>query len=370
MKKFFISLIVLICFLFTSCYNYNDINKVLFVTGVIIDIDRGNTPIVYLEAFKPSRSAQAKSEKGEKLIFRYTADTVFEAIRDMNLVSSYKFNFTQNKVVVITERAAEQGIDSIIDLFDRDQESSLRQYMIVYLGDPENLIKMKLKEEEYIGTFLNDLITNEGASARVVYTNFNDYLNQRSIGSKISLLTAIGEKENAMEPKIEVKGSVVMQDDKMVEFIPKSDGEKYNLLMNEIKKGTLEEFNPEHINKFVTLEILKSKTKTDMYYDGNILYLNKNINVKTSLGEVQKKMKFNDKTINEISKIAEKSIEDKCTDFFNENKEKNLDMFGIEEEFNRKYPKEDSKDIFSKTKINVDAHVYIEGSSNKKGFIN
>ena len=52
-----ICLILMNCFSMTSCFSYRDINKLLFVTAIIIDVDDNNNPILYAEAFKGIRGA-------------------------------------------------------------------------------------------------------------------------------------------------------------------------------------------------------------------------------------------------------------------------------------------------------------------------
>ena len=93
-----------------------------------------------------------------------------------------------------------------------------------------------------------------------------------------------------MEPKLEVNGGAVIKKDKMVSIITRDEGQGFNFLMNNVSGGTLEITNPDDINKFVTLEILKSKTKTEVDYDDNIVHLKKKIKVKVDFGEAQKRI--------------------------------------------------------------------------------
>lgn len=51
MKKIILIMILALIIFLSGCFNYNDINKVIFVTAIGIDIDEKNRPIVYAEVF-------------------------------------------------------------------------------------------------------------------------------------------------------------------------------------------------------------------------------------------------------------------------------------------------------------------------------
>lgn len=368
MKKIKLSLIICMCLIFNGCFNYKDINRVLFMTSIIVDIDEDNNPILYMETFKPYRSATAGSEKGERIIYKGNAKTVFETIRDVGLSSSYKLNATQNKAIIFTEKAAAYGIDNFIDLFDRDQEFLVRQYIAIYEGDVERLLKSKFKSEEYIGIFLTDLMDNIETSSRAVELSINDYLNKREQPSRTCVLTVLKMNEDQINDLIGIDGGAVVKDDKMVDRLPKDKSQGYNFIIDKVKSGTLEVSNPEHDEKFVTLEIRNSKTKTKLSYDGNSVKLKKIIKVRTNFGETQDSINITDGEIYTIARRAERNIELSCKDVFNEYKQKNLDIFNVEKEFNIKYPHEKLNEVLKNTEIDVEVHVDIEGSSTKLNF--
>ncbi len=366
MKKIMIvSILILASMLtLTGCFNYKDLNRVVFSTSVVVDIDDDGNPILYIEAFKPLRGAGKGSEKGERLLFKAKGKTLLEAIRDADLSTSYKLNFTQNKALIFTQKSALYGIDNFIDIFTRSEEFLIREYVFVYFGDTEKLLKTKFKDEEYIGLYLADLIQNQGASSRTVELNLYDYNNQRLTGSRINLVTVIDMKKDQPQDKLEVNGAVVMKDDKMVSYLQKQEGQKYNFLMNNIVLGTLEPENPVDKNKYVTLEILRSRTRTSLSYKNSKVILKKTIDIKTSLSEAQKKIRFSQDNIDKLKANAEYNVRTFCTGLFKDYEKMGLDIFGIEEEFARKYPKEKLPDnIIMNTELQIEVNVQIEGSS-------
>ena len=215
--------IIMNCFTMTSCFSYRDINKVLFVTAIIIDVDDSNNPIVYAEAYKGIRGATPEGTD-ERILFKGKGKTMFEAVRNMNATSSYKLNYTQNKAIIFTQKAAEFGLDNFIDFLDRDQELLIRPYIAVYRGDPEKLIKINIIQEKYIGFFIMHLIENIGASSRAVELSLNDFYNQRNMGDKTNVVTIIDIPKDNLEQRLEINGGAVIKNDKMVSILETMKG--------------------------------------------------------------------------------------------------------------------------------------------------
>lgn len=369
MKKIWSGLAIVLtsCILMTGCFSYKDINKILFVTAVLIDIDKDKKPVLYCEAFK----AKAGDEKGaeDRIIFKGKAKTCLEAIREISLGSSFKLNYTQNKVVIFSSKAADYGIDNFIDFFERDQELLVRPVITVYDGDCEKLFKAKLEEEQFLGVYIIELINNVGASSRAIKLSLNQYLNQRLTGDKTNVVPLIKLQSDGMGDKVEIDGGAILKEDKMIGMIRKQEGQGFNFLMNNVKSGTLEPKNPESENKFVTLEILKSKTKTEIKYEENKIKLIKNIKVKTSLGEVQEKLVINDSALKALEMTSEENIKKACRTIFNKYKDEGTDIFDIEEELYRKYPKVKKNNPIKITELIVNADVEITHSGDTLNFI-
>lgn len=367
MKKIILLLFLSFTLFFNGCKGYDDVNRLLFVTTVIIDVDKNNMPIIYLEAFKPTRTTQSGSEKGERLLFKGTGKTVFEALNDVNLSSSLRLNFTQNKVIMFTQCAAKYGIDNFIDIIDREQQFLVRPYIAVLMTSPDRILGAKIKSEEYIGIYIHDLIENVGSSPRAIKLPVNDYLNKRLIGSRTGIVTAIDLKKDQLEDIIEIEGGTIIKEDKMVDFMPKSLGLGYNFLMNNLTSGSLEITNPDVPDRFVTLRILNSKTKTNLTYDGETIYLNKSIKLKATMGSVQKKISFSHGELEKIKDKSKSNIEEACINLFNKFKEENLDIFEIQEEFERKYPNVKVENVLKIAELKLQIDETIEGSPDIQG---
>lgn len=326
MKRRLLALTIMLCLLTSACYSYKDINKLLIVVTTIIDVDEKDNIIIYLEVFKPYRSEQIAGGKGQRLIYKSTGETLFEAIRDLNLGTSLKLNFTQNKVLIFTKRAAEKGLDHFIDFLNRDQEFVLRQYMYIYEQDPAELLKSKLPEEEYVGIYLFEIPINQAASAKLYVTRIDDYLNNRLIGNKVDILTVLFLSEDHLDSRIRLQSSAILKDDKLVGEMSFDDTALFNLMSHTLKTGTLLVKGDK--GNIMTLEIVGSKVKTDLTYDGNNIKLKKDITIRTTFASTQEPIDLNDPEFQkELLKKEEENLKKKCMKIFESWKEKGIDIF-------------------------------------------
>ncbi|MDF2531391.1 MAG: hypothetical protein K0Q65_972 [Clostridia bacterium] len=370
MKKKLLALILVLCLLTSGCFSYRDINKLLIVVTTIIDVDEEDNIVLYLEVFKPFRSEQIAGGKGQRLVYKSKGETLLEAIRDLNLGTSQKLNFTQNKTLIFTKKAAEKGLDLYIDFLNRDQEFVLRQFMYIYGEDPETLIEIKLPEEEYIGIYLYEIPINQAAAAKRYVTRIDDYLNNRLRGNRVDVIPVIILSKEHLDSKIRLNSTAVIKDDKMIGEMNIDETGIYNMMHHSLKTGTLLVHGKN--DNVMTLEIVGSRVKTDLTYDGNVVKLKKDINVRTTFASTQKQIELtNPEFRNELIKQEEEDLERKCLALFETWKEKGTDVFNNQEMFHRLYPHEkpDVEDIVEIMELEVNVKLTIEGSSDVTDYL-
>lgn len=364
-KRIF-SLILIILIVPTTlsgCFNYNEINQLTFATSAIFDIDNSGNVIVYLDSMRPYRNTTESSDNGKRVIYKGSGKTALEAIRNINMASSYKINFTQNRALIFTEAAAKKGIDKYLSLINNDQEFQVKPYAFVFFGDVDNLINVSENDEEYIGLFLNDLVQKNRNNPRSIISNINDYLVNTEIGNNYALMSALEIRKDVTDQRVELSGGVLMRNNKMVEKIDVTDGMSYNFLMDEIKTGTLEVSNPQMNEGFVTLEILSSKTKTNVEYKNDKVILNKKIKAKVALAEEQGRFIVSNKAIETLKVKAEQNIKDYLHEFFYSFTNKDIDILQVERALEIKYPHKVIEDVLSKIDLNIEVELNIEGGN-------
>lgn len=370
MKNIIITLIGF-TFFFVGCSSYKDANLAIFTLTTIVDIDEDNKPVVYMETFRSHYSQDNATEKGERIIFIGRGDTISEAILDLNQKASYKIITTHNKALIFTDKAAKYGLDNFLDVFIRDQEFLLRPYIMIYEGEPKKLLDTRLEQEEFVGLYLEELVKNKFVIAIKYPEKLYEYVNLRTIGSKTDVINLI--KLEGEEPtEIFLKEGAVIKEDIMIDILTKREMKIYSLMMNEHSKNYITIAHPQIDDKYVSLEIIKTKVKTDVKYDGkpeSIVKFNKNLSLRLSFIEAQQSINLTDKEIRQaMEEGIKKMIIQESEALFQKYKTKNIDIFEVQAAFERKYPHEDSKDIIKKTQLDMKVEVFIEGSSDTQNF--
>lgn len=362
-KKFIkIAVVLLIPLMLTGCFNYHDINKVTFATSIIFDVDDLGRTILYLDCIKPYRSTNESSDKGRRMVFKGIGKTSIDALEEVERVSSYPLNYSQVRAYLFTEKAAKEGIGKFIDLINNNSEFQIKPSTFVYYGDVEDLLKTTSSDEEYLGMYLNDLVTKRLFSRVGVQSNINYYLSNRLMGNNTLLLPALALKEDVIDKKIQLDGSSILKDNILVDKLDSDYSLIYDLMMGNVKGGNLQVGNPNSKDGFITLNIVSSSEDSKLVKENDKLILVKNIAIETEVEEIQGNA-IVDKSLLDYIKVNEESyINGYVKYLFNKYKEKDIDIFGVEREKEIYYPKIEIKDPLLNCEIQVNTKININGT--------
>lgn len=371
MKKSLLCFFMILCLLLTGCYGYKDINNAVFVTSIIVDVDNEKKPIIYLEIFKSAKTPSKASEKAERIVLKGTGKTAFEALNNINLASSFNIDYTQNKAIIYTKKAASVGIGQYFDIFRRDIHFIIRPFIAVYDGDVSRLCKGNFEGEQFVGLFIWDLTKNIGSSSRAVESSLNQFLTTRTSTDKTDILTVLKVSNDEPNPTLVISGGAILKNDKLKDMIPQSEGEAYNFIADHVSNGSMEINYPKNTSGYVSLNIARSKTHTQITYDGKKYKVTKKINIKANIIETQDYMKLTDSQIKEISDEAQENLITACNNVYNKYKKENLDIFLIGDEIENKYGAsaiKDKNNILKDTQLVIEANVVIDGTGKARTY--
>jgi len=370
MKK---TIVILVLSLFlTGCFNYRDINRLVFVTSLCIDIDEDDNIILYAEAFSSSRGTGQAAGEETRVLFKGSGETVFEAIRAMSTTSSYKLNYTQNKAIIFSEKAAKYGLNKFIDVLIRDQEFLVRQFIYISTIELEELLKIELAEETYLGIFLFDLSDNMPARTRDPQMRVDQFFVSRKLGSKVNGLSLIHKAESVLDDRVEINTLAVMNEDKMIDVLDYDETFFYNILTDNLQLGYIKIPNPDAEGSLITLEILKSRAKTHINYDGgNTVDIKKEVNIRTTIASAQEQFNISNVAKKEkLEALAEDHIKQGATAVYERFEEDDIDIYNLQRAIDQKYPNAnvDKDNILKSINLSIDVNVFIEGSTDVVDF--
>lgn len=361
-KLLSIGMIFIFSILLSGCFNYKDINKVSFATSTIFDEDDSGKIVVYVDCLKPYRSAREGSDKGRRIIYKGIGQTALEALKNVNLASSYEINYSQNRAYIFTEKTSKQGIGKYLNLINNNQEFQIKPDIFIYFGDLNELLEVTSKDEEYLGLYLEELGQRNKRNPKAIRANISDYFNNTMNEGDIYIVGNLKLKKDALDDKIEIGGGSIMKNNVLVEVMSGEDAGIYNLMMKKITSGIIKFKNPQGEEGYVVLEILGSDVRTTLRKDQDKNILVKNIDIKASIAETQGKLLVNKDVLKEIKDINEDRIEEELVKTFKAYKSKGLDIINGKRMLEIKYEKNIPDNYLENLELEVEVNLIIEGT--------
>ncbi|HWR44289.1 Ger(x)C family spore germination protein [Sporomusa sp.] len=346
---------------------YQDINKSLLITSVLVDVGENGEPKIYFEGFRPKR-ASGKDKKEDRAIFIISGKTVSEVIDSLNATASNKPNFGHTKVVLFSRRAAEAGLAKYTDLFARDQEHLLRSYVALFDGKPEDLFSAKLPGDEFLGLHCYDLFRYYNLkSAKLMEVQVKDLFNGRYDYSRTSVLPVLTLTKH-VEKIPGVSGAAVLRDFRLVTILPEQEVPYYSLFQDSDQVSVYTIDNPIYPGSYVSLQTVNAHIRTKVAYNGTNITLTKKLELDLTFREAQNGINLTPDQREQIKKSLAQNLKTECDSFFDKYKAESVDIFNLEEMFRRKYPNEKVDNPLGKTILDLVININIEGSGHYKSF--
>lgn len=342
-------------------------NKVNFVASGIIDQEESGDIVIYSELFAGDRGNTTQGTVSEKVILRGKGVTINQAFYDMQSSSTFPMAYDVMKATMFTERFAKKGLKDHLDTMVRNQKPTIKQFLFILEEDPVEFYSIHLRDERFIGIFLEDMMVMQGNQESILPVRFNQFYNERIQSGKVAFLPTISLCDEPQEKRIVTTGLAILRNDKMVGKLDSMEVSFYKLMTNQIKQGNITIQNPEDSGHYISLLVSKSKAEEDIEYDGEKAILKIKIDTIASVLGIEGETKLMDGD-KEIIHAANKRLKEKSEELFYKFQEQDIDLFHIESKFHRKYPHVDSNNILENAEIELDVHVEIESSQNITDF--
>lgn len=147
--------------------------------------------VLFGEYFKAYRGEGEKSGLEKRIILHGKGNTPFEAVSWMNLTSSFPLEYAENRVLIYTMDLVKSGLEDVLDVTARDQKASLRQYLLIFNGQPEDLMSLKLDDEQFIGLYLNNMMMAQEGYLSSTELQYFELMNNITMGSQINVIPVL-----------------------------------------------------------------------------------------------------------------------------------------------------------------------------------
>ena len=327
MKRFI--LLILIILFIGGCYDYQELNDMAIVDGILIDyVD--NEYKVYLNVIKSSKGKDGNELKNKVLVG--SDNVIANAFNKSINMSSNKVYLGHVSLLVLSEELCKKGINEVIDYVLRDVRIS-NDYSTLVSNDID-LFNIKLENESITDLINSSLKNNIGKDNITV-----DMVGQKLVNDRIDLVLPYLEMEDEL---IKLNKIVHFKEDKLDNIM---ESKIYNFLM-------LDTININFSSDNNVINILSKDIKYDIDKDKIIV----NIDCMGKVMEIDSKYNLNNnENYKELEKVINKVIDDDVSKFIIEYK----DIVGFKDMYYRKYNK--VKDI-DNIKVNVNLSINRNGA--------
>ena len=368
MKKFVLIIITLFILLISSgCYNYKEINDMAIVSSIGIDKDNKNDKYIVSAQIMNSKESE-DSEDSQITVYTKEGDTVHEALRNITLKSPRKLYGNHLSKIVLSEEVAKEGIDNILDIFNRITEVR-NEFIITIVKEDKasDVLKVLTTTEsipaEYVKLSLKIADKTSGLTYATKLDEFISLYLKKGIDPVVPVLK-IDKKEKkgttiinitTTNPisKIVIEDLAVTNKGKLETYLKNEEVIGYNFLRNQIQKMIIP-VKCDDENNYASISILKNKTKSNAAKKDNKYIINFNINSEAIITEYNCKKDLTDeKVIKELEKDTEKKIKRYIKKSLNKQKETKGKFLGLERIIYLDYPKYKNEDYSVKYNVNV-----------------
>ena len=370
MKKFVLIVITLFILLISSgCYNYKEINDMAIVSSIGIDKDNKNDKYIVSAQIMNSKESE-DSEDSQITVYTKEGDTVHEALRNITLKSPRKLYGNHLSKIVLSEEVAKEGIDNILDIFNRITEVR-NEFIITIVKEDKasDVLKVLTTTEsipaEYVKLSLKIADKTSGLTYATKLDEFISLYLKKGIDPVVPVLK-IDKKEKkgttinnitTTNPisKIVIEDLAVTNKGKLETYLKNEEVIGYNFLRNQIQKMIIP-VKCDDENNYASILILKNKTKSNAAKKDNKYIINFNINSEAIITEYNCKKDLTDeKVIKELEKDTEKKIKRYIKKSLNKQKETKGKFLGLERIIYLDYPKYKNEDYSVKynAKVNL-----------------
>jgi len=370
-----IILLLIFPLLLTGCWSHRDLAEINIVAGMGLDGTDDGKILLTVQVVEPTaiQTTSSGSGKGggsqQKSVFvvSYEGETVFEAIRGILSIVDKKLFLSTIQVLILGERLSQEGIEEILDFFQRDNEIDYSMDVIVAKGvSPKEILEMECDLNPIPAVYVRETVANTVSRGTVKRTMFIDLI--KDLGNKgkqptLGLVSKIGEKE------VKTEGTAVFKDGKLVGWLDRYETRGYLLAVSKVESAIV---NVTKDEAKIAMEIIRSRGGVKVKFEnGEPTLLSVKVDAEANVGEYEGKGRLDSaEKVNTLEEILEKEIEREIMIALEKaQKEYSSDIFGFGTYVRKYHPQywknaeKDWNDIFSylPVDIQVDAKIMRTG---------
>lgn len=353
-KLFILLFIIMLTALLTGCWDRKDIENRGYVLGIAIDVytpdsqekqssqddsseSRTKKRLEGMEIHtgehqyiltvqlpilaKSSTTAQGGSGGGDgdgkkTVEITQVGNSFMSMQREMQSRTSLSLYYEHLQVIVISEDAARQGLEDIIDFFVRDPEMRRRVKIFVSKGEAKSVLSVVPKVEEFASIYLASIPINARVNSRIAHeTDLGEVI--KSLHADLDFVLPMTQVNS---DEIKVSGGAAFKDGKMVGWLSELETEAMKLIRNLYLGGVITVSSPENKQGIITMEVTGAKTNISPVLTGDEVAFNIDIKIKGNYAEnvnMHTHARLDESFMKKLEKAYEKEVHSMCQQTIN-----------------------------------------------------
>ena len=335
---------------FTGCINIklarSEIQDMTFIQVIGIDKVPGQDKVRVTIISKHTVSKKEGELIPENTI-SVEGETIFDAIRKLNMYSIRKPFWAHADFILIDEEAAKDGIIKYLDFFSSQNQFRLAIKPLIVIGDTaERVITTSSTKELFISDKLDLLVknlSNLSVSDNIELRDLLEIFDRPYASAFIPCIyqtdTIYKEKSESEKQDIAMNGFAIFENGKMIGYIKNDQAKGLNWVNGRYKSGVI--VVRDEIGKKISLEVINEETKVlPKINNNNKLSITVIIKVLSNIGEMYSNTDiFNEKSFRFMEEQQQEIVKSQAESIIKYAQENKADMLYMWNRVFHKYPK-------------------------------
>lgn len=376
MRKFILLIfIILLPVIFTGCTQIarsrTEIDEALFIR--VLSIDKGENDNVKVTITARNTTVQSSDSNSGVSEEPYSnsseGKTVMEAVRKFWSYAGRRPYYAHTEYILISEDIAKEGILKYIDFISRDHQFRHNARIYIVKGSSasslvQNVASSHLFIAERLANLENNIV-GQSISSKVSIAEAMFIFDNPNVSTFLPCIELINTNKQANNGRdkydIALTGYAIFKGDKLDSYLLGNESRAVNWVKNRVSSGVI--LVKGNKGEDISLEIINNHTRIKPQITDNKINCTIYVDVNTNIDEITAPDDiFNRESIAYLVDQQEKIIRNEIKNVLSIAQKKNLDFFGIIQEFHMQYPvlwkdiEKNWPEIFPQINFNVVVH--------------
>ncbi|MEG6521324.1 Ger(x)C family spore germination protein [Desulfotomaculum sp. 1211_IL3151] len=384
-KRLMLILSLLLIVSCTGCWDLREAEETGIVLGMGLDRNKEGNIVVIAQTVVPQAPGVAGSGgAGEQKTFHNwysNGKTIFDAVRNLTLASPNTPFWSHNKVYIISENLARQGLMDVIDFLERDPEFKQSAWILIAQENLQEIMQSSGNMGQAPAQILNDIIQRRDRNSKYAISNLGEFI-QQLISNETQAYTAgvtfyqglmkeqdtvsITGQEAKRAKELRVMNTAIFKGDKLVGWFNLEESRGLLWIQNKVEQGLIV---LEMLHHNMSFEILKSNSKLEALIKEGHLIMKVQVKVDVNIGDMTPGNKLDEKHIKEAEALLANEIKKQVLSAVSRAQGLNSDVLGFGKVTHRSFPKlwqeelsQQWSEIFKDLEVEVAVEAHIRGT--------